>query len=427
VTGSCHNERTMSGRNLRFADLRVVVHVCGGIAAVKVPGLITELRREGADVRVALTDAASKFVTPLSLQALAGHPVHQRLLVAGEELEGAGMPHLDLSGWADLHLVVPATASTLARMAAGLADDVVSSTLLAARGPVLVAPAMETAMWNHPATAANCELLRQRGVHFVGPVSGRLASGREGVGRMADAGEIMAAAAALVCPPGPLAGIRVLVTSGGTREPIDPVRYLGNRSSGRMGMSLAEAAAERGAEVVLVTTADLLPRVAGVEVERVETAEQMLEAVLHRLPRTELLLMAAAVADFRLKRPYASKIHRSDTPDLVLDLVPTVDVLAEVLRRRSEGCRVVGFAAETEDVGRRGRAKLAAKNCDMLVANPVSGEHSAMGGQNAEALVLLADGREVEIPWNSKDEVAVRVLDLAQELLAPEEGGTRPT
>lgn len=402
------------------------MHVCGGIAAVKVPALISELRREGAEVRVALTDAAASFVTPLSLQALAGHPVHRRLLAPGDDLEGAGMPHLDLSGWADLHLVVPATASTLARMAAGLADDVVSSTLLAARTPVLVAPAMETAMWNHPATAANCEVLRRRGIHFVGPVSGRLASGREGVGRMAEPSDILVAAAALVRSPGPLARIRVLVTSGGTREPIDPVRYLGNHSSGRMGMSLAEAAAERGAEVALVTTSDLLPAVAGVEVTKVETAGQMLEEVLRHLPQTELLLMAAAVADYRLESPRTSKIHRSADPHLVLELVPNVDILAEVMRRRPDGCRVVGFAAETDDFGRRGRAKLAAKKCDMLVANPVSGEHSSMGGENAEALVLFADGREVAIPWSSKEAVAARILDLAQELLAAEERGARP-
>lgn len=402
------------------------MHVCGGIAAVKVPELISSLRREGADVRVALTPAATSFISPLSLRALAGHPVHLGLLEVDDTLEGAGMPHLELAGWADIHLVVPATASTLARMAAGIADDVVTSTLLATTAPVLVAPAMETNMWEHPATRANCALLTQRGVHFVGPVSGRLASGKEGEGRMAEPAAILAAAASLLVEPGPLAGLDVLITSGGTREAVDPVRYLGNRSSGRMGLCLAEEAAWRGASVHLVTAADLSPSSPAVAVSRVETAEQMREAALTVLPKVRLVLMAAAVADYKVARPAQSKLHRGEVPQLQLDLVPTVDVLAAILDKRRSGCLVVGFAAETEDVRERGLAKLARKGCDMLVANPVFGDHSAMGGDSAEGIALMADGREISLPWASKEEVAKRIIDLAQGLLELDQGVLGP-
>lgn len=402
------------------------MHVCGGIAAVKVPELISSLRKEGAEVRVALTSAATSFISPLSLRALAGHPVHLGLLEVDDTLEGAGMPHLELAGWADIHLVVPATASTLARMAAGIADDVVTSTLLATTAPVLVAPAMETNMWEHPATRVNCALLTQRGVHFVGPDSGRLASGKEGQGRMAEPAAILAAAASLLVEPGPLAGVEVLVTSGGTREAVDPVRYLGNRSSGRMGLCLAEEAAWRGASVHLVTAADLSPSSPAVAVSRVETAEQMRDAALTVLPKVRLVLMAAAVADYKVARPAPSKLHRGDVPQLQLDLVPTVDVLAAILDKRRSGCLVVGFAAETEDVRERGLAKLARKGCDMLVANPVFGDHSAMGGDSAEGIALMADGREISLPWASKEEVAKRIIDLAQGLLELDQGVLGP-
>ena len=413
----------MSSARGRFDGRKVVVHVCGGIAAVKVPGLVTDLRREGADVRVALTPAAASFVSSLSLQALCGHPVHTRLLDPGDNVDGAGMAHLDLAAWADIHLVVPATASSLARMAAGLADDVVSSTLLATSAPILVAPAMETNMWRHPATQANCRALLDRGVKFVGPVVGRLASGKLGEGRMAEPSQVLELAAEVLRPSGELAGQGVLVTSGGTREPIDPVRFIGNRSSGRMGLALAEVAAGRGAAVTLVTASPLTPRHPSIQVVPTETAQEMLDAVLARLPGTQLVLMAAAVGDYRTSAPAPSKLHRSDSPQLTLELVPTPDILGEIVARRPQGCKVVGFAAETEDFRDRGRKKLARKGCDMLVANPVSGDHSAMGGQQAEAVALLADGREVEISWASKEEVAARILDLAEELLGTVPGG----
>lgn len=400
-----------------LADRRVLLHVTGGVAAVKVPQLITELRRGGAEVRAVMTAAATTLVAPLSLQALSGHPVARP---GGGALFEAGMAHLDLASWPDCHLVVPATADVLARLAAGMAGDLVTATLLATTAPVVLAPAMETGMWENPATRANVRRLRDRGMHLVGPVSGRLASGREGLGRMAEPDQILAATAHLLRPRGELTGVGVLVTAGGTREPLDPVRYLGNRSSGRMGLELARAAARRGATVHLVTAADVGPT--EFEVVRVDTAEEMLRACLDRLSGTRLVLMAAAVADYRLDAPAAEKVHRSERPSWKLELVANVDVLDQLLRSRPEGCRVVGFAAETADVRQRGRDKLERKGCDMLVANPVAGEHSAMGGENAEAVVLMADGREVELPYAPKRVIAGRILDLAAALLSPAEG-----
>lgn len=419
----------MADSSASFAGRQIVVHVCGGIAAVKVPVLVTRLRQEGADVRVAMTASAVTLVSPLSLQALSGHPVALATprpdYEDGGSIASHGMAHLDLAGWAECHLVVPATASTIARLAVGLADDLVSSTLLATSAPVLLAPAMETAMWTHPATQANLETLRSRGLTVVGPDSGRLASGRWGAGRMAEPEEILQAAGELIWGSGPLAGVEVLVTSGGTREPIDPVRFLGNRSSGRMGLALTLEAARRGALVHLVTTADLIAEAPGVKIIRVETAAEMLAAALEVLPRVRLVMMAAAVADYRVADPATAKLHRREQPNPDLRLVANVDVLAEIMARRPSSCRVVGFAAETESVREHGLAKLREKGCDMLVANPVAGTHSAMGGDRAEAMVLIRDGREVDLPWAPKQEIARRILDLAQGLLEPDQGASR--
>lgn len=402
-----------------LAGRRVLLHVTGGVAAVKVPQLITELRRGGFEVRVVMTAAATTLVAPLSLQALSGHPVARP---GGGALFEAGMAHLDLASWPECHLVVPASADVLARLAAGMAGDLVTATLLATTAPVVLAPAMETGMWENPATRANVRMLRDRGMHLVGPVSGRLASGRAGQGRMAEPDQILAATVHLLRPRGELTGVGVLVTAGGTREPLDPVRYLGNRSSGRMGLELARAAARRGATAHLVTAADADVGAPAFEVVRVDTAEEMLRACLDRLPGIQLVLMAAAVADYRLDAPAAEKVHRSERPSWKLELIPNVDVLDQLVLNRPEGCRVVGFAAETSEVRQRGRAKLERKGCDMLVANPVSGEHSAMGGENAEAVVLMADGREVDLPYAPKSVIAGRILDLAAALLGPADG-----
>jgi len=404
---------------------KVAVHVCGGVAVVKVPQLITALRGQGAEVRVAMTPSATSFISPTTLQALSGNPVAWRLFPAKgrprgaaseESKEGHGMAHIELSSWADCHLVAPATASTLARLATGLADDVVSSTLLATTAPIILAPAMETGMWRNPATRQNLAILISRGALVVGPVSGRLASGRQGEGRMAEPGEILAATLRLLRPEGPLQGWEVLVTSGGTREPIDPVRYLGNRSSGKMGERLAAEAAARGASVHLVTAVEAEIDLPAVEITRVDTAEQMLQACLAALPSSRLLLMAAAVSDFRVEEPARSKLHRGLQPELQLRLVPGVDVLARLIAERPPGCLVVGFAAETEDVAERGREKLERKGCDMVVANLVAGPHSAMGGDMAEVTLLSRDGRTLELAWQPKAAVAAAILDEAQRL-----------
>jgi phosphopantothenoylcysteine decarboxylase/phosphopantothenate--cysteine ligase len=321
------------------------------------------------------------------------------------------MVHLDLASWADCHLVVPATASTLARLAAGLADDVVSSTLLATTAPIVVAPAMETGMWRNPATQQNLATLVVRGAQVVGPVSGRLASGRIGEGRLAEPTEILAATLRVLRPEGPMRGWEVLITAGGTREPIDPVRYVGNRSSGKMGNQLALAAAARGATVHLITAADAACELSGVDIVRVETADEMLRVCRDLLPSVRLILMAAAVADFRVEHPASRKLHRQDYSELELRLVPNVDILARLIADRKEGCLVVGFAAETEDVARRGLAKLEQKGCDIIVANPVSGDHSAMGTEMAEATLLVRGGRTIELDWRPKSEIAAAILD----------------
>ncbi|MGA7088856.1 MAG: bifunctional phosphopantothenoylcysteine decarboxylase/phosphopantothenate--cysteine ligase CoaBC [Candidatus Dormiibacterota bacterium] len=420
----------------QLSGRKVAVHVCGGVAVVKVPELITALRGQGAQVRVAMTPSATSFISPTTLQALSGNPVSWRLFPAKdrareavlvEPVEGHGMAHIDLSTWADCHLVVPATASTMARLALGLADDVVSSTLLATRAPFILAPAMESGMWRNPATQQNLATLVGRGALVVGPVSGRLASGRHGEGRMAEPEAILAATLRLLRPEGRLRGWEVLVTSGGTREPIDPVRYLGNRSSGKMGERLAAEAASRGATVRLVTAVEADIDLPMVEITRVETAEEMLQACLASLQATRLLLMAAAVADFRVKKFSASKLHRSRLLEPQLRLIPTVDVLARLIAERPPGCVVVGFAAETEQVVERGKEKLERKGCDMVVANPVSGEHSSMGGDMAEATLLTRDGRTRELAWQPKAAIAAAILDEAERLAkeSPKPSATR--
>ena len=415
---------------------RVLVHVCGGIAVVKVPELLTALRRAGAEVRVTMSPGALAFLSPLTLQALAGHQVAVALLAAppagGADGAGHGMTHLTLAAWAECQLVVPATADMCARLALGLADEIVGATALACPAPLVVAPAMEAAMWRHPATRAHVAQLAARGAVIVEPVAGRLASGREDVGRLAPVDALLAQVArTLAAAPAPaasesepgaaaptLAGTCVVVTSGGTREPVDPVRFLGNRSSGRMGVALAQAALRRGAAVVLVTAAPPPPSVPGLRVVEVATAEEMLAAVRRDLPAAGLVLMAAAVADWRVAEPAADKLRRRGRRRLRLELVPTADVLQQVMRERPPGCVVVGFAAETGDLEPAARAKRRAKGVDLLVANRVVGPQSAMGGEQASALIVDARGVRREVAFGPKAEVAEAVLDEAVRLVA---------
>ena len=398
---------------------RVLLHVAGGIAAVKVPELVTRLRRAGALVRVTMSPGAQAFLRPVTLQALSGAPVATHLLDPGgepAELAAHGMSHLTLGAWAEVQAVVPATASMLARLATGLADEIVSGTALACPAPLVVAPAMEGAMWRHPATAGNVAALRARGARVVGPSTGRLASGREDQGRLAPLEEILdelrrALGAGDPAPAGALAGWTVVVTAGGTREPIDPVRYLGNRSSGKMGAALAAECLRRGARVALVTAAPPPPPQDRLQVLEVETAAEMLAAVRGVLGGARCVLMAAAVADYRVADPSPHKRKREADPAPVLSLVPTVDVLAAVLAERPPGCLVVGFAAETEAVLENARRKLARKGVDLLVANRVSGAASAMGGDEAAVTLLRPDGSERAVSRRPKAAVAAAILD----------------
>jgi len=393
---------------------RVLVAVSGGIAAYKVPELVRALRTAGHAVRCALTPAAERFASPLVLQTLSGHPVRTDLFDPGEEGQ---IDHIELADWAEAVVVAPATANLLGRLAHGLADDLVTTLLLATRAPVLAAPSMNVNMWRHPATRRNVELLRERGVRFVGPETGWLACGWEGEGRMASPGDV-AEAVELLLGPASLRGETVLVTAGGTREPLDAVRALSNRSSGKMGFAVAREAARRGAAVVLVAGPSSLPTPAGVRRVDVETALEMREAVLAELSAATVVVMAAAVSDFRPARAEAGKIRKEELAEgagLSLELVRNPDILAEVAGR-GEGRTVVGFAAETGNPVAAARRKLARKGCDLLVANDVSRAGSGFDADTNAVWLVWPGGEVEELPLLSKAEVAERLLDRVEKL-----------
>jgi phosphopantothenoylcysteine decarboxylase/phosphopantothenate--cysteine ligase len=394
---------------------RVLVATCGGIAAYKIPELVRCLSRAGHEVRCALTPAAARFVSPLVLQTLSGHAVRSELFDAAEEGE---IDHIALADWADLVVLAPATAHVLARLSHGLADDLVSTLLLATRAPVLAAPAMNVNMWRHPATQANVAQLQERGVRFVGPESGFLACGWEGEGRMSEPAQI-AAAAALALGPRSLSGTRVLVTAGGTREPVDPVRALTNRSSGKMGFAIAAEAARRGAEVVLVAGPSSLATPLGVSRVDVETALQMREAVLAELPRAAVVVMAAAVADFRPAAPATRKIKKEELGDAAaptIALVPNPDILAEISARPRDGRVIVGFAAEDHEVVEAARRKLRRKGCDLIVANDVSREGAGFDADRNAVHFVWPGGEVEELPLLPKAEVAASLWDRIEKL-----------
>jgi phosphopantothenoylcysteine decarboxylase/phosphopantothenate--cysteine ligase len=392
---------------------RILVAVTGGIAAYKVPELVRLLVRAGHATRCVLTQEARHFVAPLVLQTLSGAAVRTDLFDAAQEGE---IDHIALADWAELLLVAPATANALAKLAHGLADDLVAAVALATRAPLLVAPAMNVNMWNHPATRANLAALQERGVRVVGPESGALACGWEGAGRMSEPAEI-AAAVELALGTRSLAGERVLVTAGGTREPIDSVRALVNRSSGKMGFAVASEAARRGAEVVLVAGPCALATPAGVRRVDVETALDMRAAVHAELPAASIVVMAAAVADFRPADPVAGKLKKEDVAGATLELrlVENPDILAEISRER--GARiVVGFAAESRDVIAAARRKLARKGCDLLVANDVSRSDAGFESDRNAVALLSPDGEVEELPLLDKRDVAARIWDRVEKL-----------
>ncbi len=386
---------------------RILLVISGGIAAFKALELIRLLRRQGCGVTCVLTDNGGQFVTALSLQALSESKVYTDLFSLTDESE---MGHIQLSRAADLLVVAPATANILAKMAGGLADDLASTVLLATDKPVLVAPAMNVRMWLHPATQANMATLKQRGVHVVEPTEGAMACNEFGPGRLAEPPEIAAAIAALLAPAAkPLAGRHALVTSGPTHEPIDPVRYIANRSSGKQGHAIAAALAALGARVTLVAGPVSVPDPAGVTVRRVETAAQMLDACQSALP-ADIAVFAAAVADWRVEQAATGKIKKqAGAAPPALTLIPNPDILATIAAAGPRRPRlVVGFAAETDDLMANAQGKLARKNADWIVANDVSPETGIMGGaQNAVHIVSVA-GIETW-PRLAKDDVARRL------------------
>ena len=396
---------------------RVVLGVCGGIAAYKAVEVCRQLVDAGVYVAPVLTEDAQQFIGALTFSALASEPAQTSLFAKSGEQLSHPIPHTRLGQTADLIVVAPATAKLLGKYAAGISDDLLTATLLATRAPVLVCPAMHTEMWEHDAVQANLATLVARGVHVVPPEAGRLAGGDVGTGRLADPTRIVEAALALLTPTQPLLGRTVLVTAGGTREAIDPVRFIGNRSSGKMGHAIANVAARRGARVVLVTTAGV-PVAEGVEVVRVESADDMHHAVMARAPQADAVIMAAAVADFRPKASADQKIKKRDgVPEVVLE--PTVDILAAVGRARRADQVIVGFAAETENLRENAAAKLAAKNVDLIVANDVSAPDAGFEVDTNRAVLLDASGGVVETDVVSKDALAGIVLDRVVSTLDP--------
>jgi phosphopantothenoylcysteine decarboxylase/phosphopantothenate--cysteine ligase len=394
-----------------LAGARVLLGVSGGIAAYKAAELARELMRAGAEVQPLLTAGGEAMVSRATFAALTG-----RRVPASVWEDPAAVEHVALARWGQVLMVAPATAHTLARLAAGLADDLLTSVALAFAGPVVVAPAMHTEMWQHPATRANLELLERRGVRVVPPAVGPLTSGDVGPGRLAELEDLVAGVAAALTPGRGLAGVRLLVSMGGTREPLDPVRYLGNRSSGRMGAAIVAEALRRGAEVTAVVAAAVVDPPAGARLVRVETAQQLYDAVLAEAPAQDVIVMAAAVADFRPKRPSEGKLKKEQgVPELVLEATP--DTLAELGRRRRPGQVLVGFAAETGDHLAGARRKLEAKRLDLVVLNHVEGARSAFGAAAADASLVDADGVE-ELPGASKAAIAARLLDRVEALRA---------
>lgn len=382
----------------------VLLAVCGGIAAYKACEVLRGLQRAGCEVRVTMTEDATRFVGAATFEALSDAPVATSLY----EYPGSAIPHIALAEWADAAVVVPATANVLAKMACGIADDCLTTTLLACACPVLVAPGMNVHMWWNVATQANVSTLRERGVRFAGPDSGRLACGDVGEGKLADVGEIVAAALALLAPRD-LAGLRVLVNAGPTHEAIDPVRYIANRSTGKMGYAIAEAAARRGAEVTLVSGPTSLPTPAGVRRVDVESAAQMHDAMLAEFTAADAAICSAAVADYAPAAPADHKLKKSREHLDAIALTETADILADLCAAKGERT-VVGFAAETDDLLAHAREKLTHKGADLIVANDVSRPESTFGADTNRVALVSADGVE-QLETMPLADVANAILD----------------
>ena len=386
----------------RLSGRRIAIGISGGIAAYKAIEVVRQLTELGAEVRVMMTPEATKFVTPLTLEAVSYHPVAADWLAP----VGSGETHIAIAEWAELVAIVPATANTLAKLALGLADEIVSGTVLASRAPLVVAPAMNDVMLTQPQTQAHLQELRRRRALVIEPAAGRLASGKSGPGRLAAPERIVAVIEAVLSGRRSLDGLRVVISAGGTREPVDPVRYIGNFSSGKMGRALAEVAAARGAEVTLVTTTP--SNLEGITEVAVSSATDMLSALERASADADILVMAAAVADYVPDRVAASKIHRSEQP-MELQLRPNVDILKSLGAR--PGLFRVGFAAETEDLRTQAQQKLKQKQLDLMVANEVGVDGQGLGSDFNAVTIVAPSGILAEVPRLPKWEVAERIWD----------------
>ena len=386
-----------------LTDKTIVLGITGSIAAYKAADIASKLVQAGARVEVVMTESAARFVTPLTLRSITGRPVVTSMWELDSEFS---IEHVALAEAADVVVIAPATANTIAKLAGGIADDMLTCTVLATRAPVIVAPAMNDNMYTNPVTQDNLARLKSRGFVIVGPGYGRLASGKQGTGRLAEGSQILGTIKQVLGRSGDLAGRRIVVTAGGTREPVDPVRYIGNRSSGKMGYALAEAARDRGAEVSLITAAVYLPQPAGVDIIAVETALQMKQAVAGAVKGADALIMAAAVADYQPASVARAKIKKK-SPSLTLELVRTPDILAEV-----NGDFVkIGFAAESEDIVANAKRKLQEKRLDLIVANDITSKDSGFGSDTNKVTIISREGKVDRLPLMTKREVADRVLD----------------
>jgi len=398
-----------------LAGKKIVLGVTGSIAAYKAAILASTLHQAGAQVDVIMTESATKLVAPLTFQSLTGRPVHVDMFRLSDQPD---ITHVSLGVGADLMIVAPATANTLAKMAMGMADNLLTTTVLAARCPVVVAPAMDADMYAHPATQENVSRLRQRGVVVVDPESGHLASGLVGRGRLADVEELLGRIRWVLGRDGDLAGVNLLVTAGGTQEPIDPVRVITNRSSGKMGYSIAEAALERGANVTLISAPTSIKPPTAAKLVPVTTAVEMCEEVLSKMRHADVLVMAAAVADFRVDQAASQKMKRVDKV-MPLALVPNPDILMETLRplEGGRGLLRVGFAVESEKLLDGAKEKLVRKRLDLLVANRVDAAGGVFGSDNNEVVMLDRAGRQIDVPVAPKLQIAHRILDQVALLL----------
>jgi len=406
-----------------FESQRIVLGVTGGIAAYKVCALASQLTQCGALVDVVMTQAATRFVAPLTFEALTGRPVYTSMWQTGDEGLPTHIAHVGIAHGADLLVIAPATANTMAKLVAGIADNLLTALSLAARCPVLLAPAMDVSMWHHAATQANVTMLRSRGVRFAGPATGRMASGLQGMGRLLEPQALFGHVRLALAQGGSLAGRHLVVSAGPTREPVDPVRFLSNPSSGRQGYALAQAALDRGAQVTLVSGPVALTAPVGAELVEVQTAEEMLHAVLEACATADALLMAAAVADYRPTDCSSSKIKKGNG-ELELPLTRTADILAAVsARRETTGWPsvLVGFAAETSDLVENARAKLLDKDLDLIVANDVTAPDAGFGSETNRVVLLGREGEPLELPRMTKAAVAERVLERVGALLPARE------